>query len=111
MKDQRQFTRKSLRCMVSVFNESGESMGNLVDYSDGGVMMASYLPITTKQTFEFSMVDLPNNIGRKRTGKITLESVWSHQLTNTMFGTGFKLIHADEQAKTMFASYDAQQDD
>jgi hypothetical protein len=111
MKDQRQFTRKSLHCMVSVFNEAGQSMGNLVDYSDGGVMVSSYLPIAMDETFEVSMVDLPNNIGRKRTGKITLKSVWSHQLTNTMFGTGFQLINADEQAKTMFASYDANQED
>jgi len=86
-------------------------MGNLVDYSQGGVMVASYLPITLHETFEFSMVDLPNNIGRKRTGKITLKSVWSHQLTNTMFGTGFELIDADEQAKEMFASYDDAQVD
>jgi len=108
MKDQRQFTRKSLRCMVSVFNDAGESMGNLVDYSEGGVMVASYSPIAVDETFEFAMVDIPNNIGRKRTGKITLQSIWSRQLTNTMFGTGFKLIKADDQAKTMFASYDAE---
>lgn len=111
MKDQRRFTRKSLHCMVSVFNEAGESMGNLVDYSHGGVMVASYLPIPLDQTFDFAMVDLPNNIGRKRTGKITLKSVWTHQLTNTMFGTGFELIEADERAKEMFASYDDAQDD
>lgn len=111
MKDQRRFTRKSLHCMVSVFNGEGSSVGNLVDYSEGGVMVASYLTIALNETFEFSIVDIPNNIGRKRTGKITLKSVWSHQLTNTMFGTGFELIEADEQAKEMFASYDDAQDD
>jgi hypothetical protein len=107
MKDQRQFTRKSLQCMVSVFNEQGSSLGNLVDYSDGGVMIASYQAIHVDQTIECTMVDLPNNIGRKRTGKITLLCVWSSQLTNTLFGSGFKLTNADEQAKLMFTSYDA----
>lgn len=106
MRDQRQFVRKSLHCMVSVFNEDGVSMGNLVDYSDGGIMVSSYQPIEVGKTFQFAMVDLPNNIGRKRTGKITVESMWSDQLNSMMFGTGFKLIESDEQAKIMFASYD-----
>ena len=110
MKDQRQFTRKSLHCMVSVFNEEGSSLGNLVDYSEGGVMIASYQVINVDETIECSMVDLPNNIGRKRTGKITLLCVWSEQLTNTLFGSGFKLINADDEAKTMFASYDSAQE-
>lgn len=106
MKDQRQFVRKSLHCMVSVFTQDGKSMGNMVDYSDGGIMVSSYQPIEVEQIFEIAMVDLPNNIGRKRTGYITVKSVWSDQLTPSMFGTGFELIEADEQAKIMFASYD-----
>lgn len=106
MKDQRQFVRKSLHCMVSVFNSEGISMGNLVDYSGGGIMVASYQIIEVGQVYSFAMVDLPNNIGRKRTGQITVKSVWSDRYTNTMFGTGFELIESDDQAKTMFASYD-----
>lgn len=111
MKDQRQFTRKSLHCMVSVFNDKGESLGNLVDYSVNGVMMSSYQAINIDETLECTMVDLPNNIGRKRSGKITLHCVWSEQLTNTMFGSGFKILNADEEAKIMFASYDSAQED
>jgi hypothetical protein len=111
MKDQRQFTRKSLHCMVSVFNEEGASLGNLVDYSKSGVMMSSYQAMTIDETIECTMVDLPNNIGRKRSGKITLKCVWSEQLTNTMFGSGFQLINADEEAKIMFASYDNAQEE
>lgn len=111
MKDQRQFTRKSLHCMVSVFNEEGAALGNLVDYSATGVMVASYQAIDIDKTIECTMVDLPNNIGRKRTGKITLLSVWSDQFTTTFFGSGFKLISADEEAKIMFASYDVAQEE
>ena len=106
MKDQRQFVRKSLHCMVSIFNEQGTSMGNMVDYSDGGIMLSSYQPIEVDTIFKVAMVDLPNNIGRKRTGYLTIKSVWTDQLTPSMFGTGFELIEVDEQAKTMFASYD-----
>ena len=111
MKDQRQFTSKPFHCSVSVFNEEGKSLGNLVDYSASGVMMSSYQTMTVDETIECTMVDLPNNIGRKRSGKITLHCVWSEQLTNTMFGSGFQLINADEEAKIMFASYDSAQED
>jgi len=106
MKDQRKFVRKSLHCMVSVFNEEGKSMGNMVDYSDGGIMVASYQMIEVGHIYDFAMVDLPNNIGRKRTGRITVKSVWSDRYSSSMFGTGFELIESDDQAKTMFASYD-----
>ena len=97
--------------MVSVFNEEGASLGNLVDYSKAGVMMSSYQAMTVNETIECTMVDLPNNIGRKRSGKITLKCVWSEQLTNTMFGSGFEIINADEEAKIMFASYDNAQEE
>jgi len=81
-------------------------MGNMVDYSKGGIMVSSYRPIDVDVTYKVAMVDLPNNIGRKRTGYLTIKSVWSDQLMPSMFGTGFELIEADEQAKAMFASYD-----
>ncbi|GAA6135127.1 hypothetical protein NBRC116188_19170 [Oceaniserpentilla sp. 4NH20-0058] len=106
MKDQRQFVRKSLHCMVSVFSNEGKPMGSMVDYSDSGIMVVSYQPIESDQTYDITIVDLPNNIGRKRTGKVTVKSVWSDKVSQTMFGTGFLLIEQDEQAKTMFASYD-----
>jgi hypothetical protein len=51
-------------------------------------------------------VDLPNNIGRKRTGHIEVESVWCDQINQTMFGSGYKLVEADDAATAMFRSYD-----
>ena len=107
MKDQRQFIRKSLHTMVSVFDtESGKFLGVLVDYSESGIMISTYQPLHPNQQYRFTIVDLPNNIGRKRTGHIQVESAWSAQLNTTMFGSGYRLIQSDESANAMFQSYD-----
>ena len=107
MKDHRQFTRKSLHTNVSIFNESdAQFLGGLVDYSDTGIMISTYQPLNSDQIYHFTIVDLPNNIGRKRTGHIKVQSVWSDQINSTMFGTGLKLLEADEHANSMFRSYD-----
>jgi hypothetical protein len=107
MKDHRQFARKSVHTNVSIFNETdAKFLGGLVDYSETGIMISSYQPITADTIYRFTMVDLPNNIGRKRTGHIQVKSVWSEQINGTLFGTGFKLIEADDEAYAMFKSYD-----
>lgn len=107
MKDQRQFIRKSLHTMVSVFDtESNRFLGTLVDYSESGIMLSTYQPLAKNQTYRFTIVDLPNNIGRKRTGHIHVENVWCDRLNTTMFGSGFKLIESDDSAIAMFRSYD-----
>lgn len=107
MKDQRQFARKSLHTNVSIFNESdAKFLGGLVDYSDTGIMISTYQPLDIDTTYDFTMVDLPNNIGRKRSGHIKVQSVWCDQINNTMFGTGLKLLESDEDANAMFRSYD-----
>lgn len=108
MKEQRQFARKAIHGNVCLFGqESGELIGVLVDYSDSGTMITSYQAIDTQTEFTLNMVDLPNNIGRKRSGVLKLKSIWCEQITPTMFGTGFEIIEADSHAKSMFVSYDA----
>jgi len=109
MNDQRQFVRKTLSTQVTLFDKHTQQYtGFMVDYSDGGIMMACYQPLEVQKTYEFIMMDLPNNIGRKRMGHITLNSVWCKQISPTQFGVGFMLVEMDEGAKTMFASYDAE---
>lgn len=108
MKDKRQFVRKALHCTVSVFNEDAKNVGVMADYSEDGLMISSYLPIEVGQKFLFTIIDLPNNIGNKRTGHVTVQSKWSDKISLTQFGTGFKLINQDEQAKIMFGSYDGE---
>jgi hypothetical protein len=107
MKDHRQFARKSVHTNVSIFNESdAKFLGGLVDYSETGILISTYQPLANDTSYHFTIVDLPNNIGRKRTGHIEVQSVWCDKINNTLFGTGFKLIKADEQAYAMFRSYD-----
>lgn len=107
MKNQRQFTRKSVSTHVSIFlQDDAQYIGTLADYSEGGIMVSSYQPVAVGKVFHFTMVDIPNNIGQKRSGVIEVESVWSHQLNPTLFGTGFKLLNLDEKAAAMFLSYD-----
>jgi len=107
MKDQRQFIRKSLHTMVSVFDtDNGKFLGVLVDYSDSGVMISTYQPMKKNASYRFTIVDLPNNIGRKRTGHIEVENVWCDRLNTTLFGSGYKLIESDDAAIAMFRSYD-----
>lgn len=107
MKDQRQFIRKSLHTMVSVFDtDSGKFLGVLVDYSETGIMISTYQPLENGQHYRFTIVDLPNNIGRKRTGHIQVENVWCDRLNTTMFGSGYRLIQSDDAAISMFRSYD-----
>jgi len=109
MKDQRQFLRKALHCTVSIFDENQKSVGIMADYSDTGIMIASYQAITVNQTFHFSMIDLPGNSGTKRSGRIEVQSAWCDKINTTQFGTGFRLLKADDSAKQMFQSYDAAQ--
>jgi hypothetical protein len=107
MKEQRRFARRNLHSNVSVFEETSEKcLGTMLDFSEGGVLVSSYQPFTVGQVVKLSMVDLPNNIGRKRTGHIEVESVRCDPFNGTMYGIGFKLISADERAKDMFTSYD-----
>lgn len=107
MKDHRQFARKSVHTNVSIFNkEDAKFLGSLVDYSSSGIMISTYQPLETNKIYYFTMVDLPNNIGRKRTGQLKVETVWSSQVNSTLFGTGLKLLEADEQAHAMFQHYD-----
>jgi len=106
LQDKRQFVRKALHCTVSVFNEAAINIGVMADYSGDGIMVSSNLPIEIDHEFHFTIIDLPNNVGNKRTGHVTVQSKWSEQISHTQFGTGFKLITQDEQAKVMFSSYD-----
>ena len=107
MKEQRQFARRHLHSNVSVFtDEDSAFLGTMLDYSEGGVLISSYQPVPLGQTIKLAMVDLPNNIGRKRTGYIEVESVRCDPFNGTMYGIGFKLINADDSAKDMFTSYD-----
>ena len=106
MKDKRQFVRKALHCTVSVFTEESKNIGVMADYSEDGIMVSSCLPIEVNQEFQFTIIDLPNNTGNKRTGKLTVKSKWCDKISPTQFGTGFKLVNQDEQAKTMLKSYD-----
>lgn len=107
MKDHRQFARKSLHTNVSIFNRpDAKFLGGLVDYSDSGIMISTYQPLDPDTTYDFTIVDLPNNIGRKRTGHIQVQSVWCDKINGTLFGTGFKILKADDRAYDMFKSYD-----
>jgi len=81
----------------------------MADYSDTGIMIASYQAIAVNQTFHFSMIDLPGNSGVKRSGCIEVQSAWCDKINTTQFGTGFRLLKADDSAKQMFQSYDAAQ--
>ncbi len=109
MKNQRQFLRKSLNCTVSLFDEQFKCIGVMVDYSESGIMISSYKTIEVEKNFSLNMVDLPKYSGNKRTGKIEVQSVWCHKIDRSQFGTGFKLINSDENAKVMFTSYDDSQ--
>ena len=106
MKNQRQFLRKALHCTVSLFDEQCKCVGTMVDYSESGIMIASYQPINVEQTFTFNMFDLPKYSGNKRSGQIKVHSVWCEKIDHTQFGTGFKLLSSDSNAQTMFSSYD-----
>lgn len=107
MKEKRQFARRLLHSNVSVFSEtSDEFIGTVLDYSEGGMLVSSYQPIPVGEDAKLTMVDLPNNIGRKRTGHIIVKSVRCDLFNGTMYGIGYQLIEADDQAKEMFTSYD-----
>lgn len=107
MKEQRRFARRNLHSNVSVFEDpSAKCLGTMLDFSEGGILISSYQPFAIGEVVKLSMVDLPNNIGRKRTGHIEVESVRCDPFNGTMYGIGFKLISADEKAKDMFTSYD-----
>ena len=108
MQEQRQFARKTLSCTVSIFNESsGEYVGLMVDYSKNGVMISSAAPLAVNTEFHFRMVDIEPRQNIKRSAKFMATSVWSDKINSTMYGAGFKLLDLSDDAKAMFASYDA----
>ncbi len=109
MEDHRQFLRKALHCTVSVFDEQHTSIGVMADYSQTGIMVASYQAIDVGTVFKFTIIDLPGNSSNKRKGAIQVESMWCDKINMTQFGIGFKLLKVDDSAKKMFESYDAAQ--
>ncbi len=109
MEDHRQFLRKALHCTVSIFDEQHTSIGIMADYSQTGIMIASYQAIAVGSVFRFTIIDLPGNSGHKRSGAIQAQSMWCDKINTTQFGTGFKLLEVDDSAKKMFESYDAAQ--
>lgn len=107
--EKRQFVRKTLYTQVTLFEQhSMTCLGLMADYSEGGLMLSSYQPLEIDREYDVLMMDLPNNIGRKRIGHLRIKSVWCKQISNTQYGVGFILISNDESAQTMFASYDAE---
>ncbi|MEH6344970.1 MAG: PilZ domain-containing protein [Bermanella sp.] len=108
MKEQRQFVRKALHCTVSVFNKDAQNVGILVDYSDQGIMISSSLPIEINKEWHFTIIDIPNNIGQKRSGSLVVQSKWCDKISNTQYGTGFQLIKSDDKAQVMLRSYDTE---
>ena len=103
--EKRQFVRKTLYTQVTLFEQhSMTCLGLMADYSDGGLMLSSYQPLDTDKEYEVLMMDLPNNIGRKRIGSLKIKSVWCKQISNTQYGVGFMLLSSDESAQSMFAS-------
>jgi len=108
MKEQRQFVRKALHCTVSVFTEDGNNVGIVVEYSEHGLMISSSLPIDIDKEYQFTIIDIPNNIGQKRSGSLVVQSKWCDKISNTQYGTGFQIINSDDKAQLMFRSYDTE---
>ncbi|EAT11500.1 PilZ domain-containing protein [Bermanella marisrubri] len=107
--EKRQFVRKTLYTQVTLFEQNSMTcLGLMADYSEGGLMLSSYQPLEIEKEYDVLMMDLPNNIGRKRIGHIKIKSVWCKQISNTQYGVGFMLISSDKSAQSMFASYDAE---
>ena len=109
-KDQRIHPRTILSSTVSVFDKNtSEYIGLLVDVSDEGVMLSSYLPLTEHSQIEVDIVEIPKGDGSRRTGTIKLEVVWSHSISSSMHGNGCRIIDMNAATRSMMQSFQADQ--
>jgi hypothetical protein len=85
MSERRDLRRRHLLFYLRVFNTtSNQLLGWVVDLNAQGVMIISEKPIQTGQDYELKM-DLPGQIGRKKTIKLTAESRWCRPDVNPDF--------------------------
>lgn len=105
-KENRMHARKVLDGTVSLFqHDSKEYIGLMVDFSESGIMLSSYLPLEVGTVLDVDMVDIPPNIDSRRTGQIKAEVMWSDRITPSMYGNGCKVVELSDRAKIMLASY------
>jgi len=85
MSERRDLRRRHLLFYLRTFNTSDNSLlGWVVDLSPQGVMIISEKPVETGQEFDLKM-DLPGQVGRKKTIKFTAESRWCRPDINPDF--------------------------
>lgn len=105
-KENRMHPRKILDSTVSLFqHDSKEYIGLMVDASDSGMMMSSYMPLEIGTVIEIDMIDIPPNIDSRRTGTVIAKVMWNDRITPSMYGNGCQVIERSDEAQRMINFY------
>ena len=91
--DKRQFDRRHSIFYLRIYDtNTGELLGNLVDLSEGGLMLVGDKPLQKGQTFNLSM-QLPSASDQHNRLEFKAIAKWSKKEVNPhLFDTGLELI-------------------
>lgn len=98
----RKFDRRHSVYYLRIYDtNSGELMGNLVDISEGGLMMVSDKPLKIGSTYHLTM-HLPEQIKDQSTIEFSAKAKWCKNEANPkFFDTGLELISKDGDFQMM----------
>ena len=96
--NRREFTRKSLDCTVSVFDDaSSEYLGLMVDISDNGFLLSSTIECVSGSLYQFKAVFVNDATDERHEVAFRAKCAWTDSISHNMQASGFEV---DEQART-----------
>jgi hypothetical protein len=97
--------RWQLKSTVSVFQKGGsDCLGLLVNWSKSGLMISSYQPLKSGDSFDVELVDILQDNDR-RTAPCKIEVVWCKELNPSLYGSGCRLVEGSEMFDAMMQDY------
>jgi hypothetical protein len=101
----RQLERHEITQLVSVFDTfSGETLGNLVNVSTGGLMLVSQQPIDSNRIYQVTL-SLPEEVLEGIQIELVIDCLWSKQAgTQSAHWSGFCIVDASESDMNAFDS-------
>ena len=104
--EQRKYIRKSLHSKVSVFERnSNEYVGLLVDYSQGGFMVASSVQaMEIGGRYEYMLLVQSSEGSESTRLQLDAECVWCEKSSLSFYGIGFRLENISPEARQVLES-------
>lgn len=91
---------------ISVFNQpDSEYLGELLNCSDGGLLISSYEALKPGTLLNLELVDVAPNIDTQRKGRCVAEVVWAKAITPSQYSAGCRVQGSCDMFDSMLKSY------